>query len=172
MRCASSSSLWSCSSARRSLSSLVMSVLVMAFQFIGTKQMGANRGISTRLGALRPSRRPLQGKAHLADADIAPWRRLDLDARLPDQGADPLRSCAPTHEDADLLPLAVDLAVHGLRMSVECQDIRLPVSIQVQRNHEAGPLIRLRQAGRTRAEEHTPELQSPYDLVCRLPRQK
>src|SRR5207249_3187296 len=47
MRCASSSVLWSCSSAGRSLSSLVMSVLIMAFPFIGTDQMGAYRGIST-----------------------------------------------------------------------------------------------------------------------------
>src|SRR3989442_7876892 len=118
MRWASSSALWSCSSARRSLSSLVVSVLVMAFPFIGTDQMGVNRGIATGAGALRPSRRPLQGKAHVADAHIAPCRRLDLDARLPDQGADPLRPCAAAHEVADLLPLAVDLGVDHQRMSV------------------------------------------------------
>src|SRR6266571_7781623 len=148
MRWASSSALWSCSSACRSLSSLVVSVLVMAFQFIRTDQVGANRRISTRAGAPRLSRRPLQGKAHFADAHIAPCRRLDLDARLPDQGADPLRPCAAAHEVADLLPPALDFAIHGLRMSVERQDLRLPVSIQIQREHEASRLIRLGQAGR------------------------
>src|SRR6267378_439032 len=53
MRCASSSVLWSCSSACRSLSSLVVSVVVMAFPLIGTDQMGTNRGNSTRSGLLR-----------------------------------------------------------------------------------------------------------------------
>src|SRR6266849_3288337 len=52
MRCASSSALWSCSSACRSLSSLEISVLVMAFQSIGTDQVGANRGNSTPVGTL------------------------------------------------------------------------------------------------------------------------
>src|SRR5712671_5700138 len=52
MRCASSSALWSWSSALRSLSCLEISVLVMAFQFIGTDQVGVNRGISTNLPQL------------------------------------------------------------------------------------------------------------------------
>src|SRR5712692_5226079 len=52
MRCASSSALWSCSSACRSLSSLEISVLVMAFPSIGTDQVGANRGNSTPVGTL------------------------------------------------------------------------------------------------------------------------
>src|SRR5437867_12867952 len=120
-----------------------MSVLVMAFQFIGTDQVGANRGISTR-PALQPSGRPLHGKALAADADIAPCVWLDLDARLPDQGADLLAIRAAAHEIADLLPLAVDFAVHGLRISAERQDLRLPVSIQIQREHEASRQIRLR----------------------------
>src|SRR6267378_1344401 len=52
MRCASSSALWSWSSALRSWSCLEISVLVMAFPFIGTEQVGANRGISTNLPRL------------------------------------------------------------------------------------------------------------------------
>src|SRR5882762_7493237 len=98
MRCASSSVLWSCSSACRSLSSLVVSVVVMAFPFIGTDQVGADRGNSTPAGPLRPSGRSLQSKAHVADGDIAPCRRLDLDARSPDQVVDPLSACAAAHE--------------------------------------------------------------------------
>src|SRR5258706_13192915 len=47
MRLASSSALWSWSSALRSLSCLEISVLIMAFPFVGTNQMGTNPGIST-----------------------------------------------------------------------------------------------------------------------------
>src|SRR5712691_7935935 len=60
MRWASSSALWSSSSACRSLSWLEVSVVVMAFPFIGTDQVGAKPGISTpalllqRLDQLRP----------------------------------------------------------------------------------------------------------------------
>src|SRR6266581_6183554 len=46
MRWASSSALWSSSSAGRSLSRLAVSVAVMAFPFVGTDQMGTNPGIS------------------------------------------------------------------------------------------------------------------------------
>src|SRR5712691_1701675 len=52
MRCASSSALWSRSSARLSLSWLEVSVVAMAFPFIGTDQLGANRGNSTPVGTL------------------------------------------------------------------------------------------------------------------------
>src|SRR6267154_3028069 len=62
MRWASSSALWSWSSALRSWSCLEISVLVMAFQFIGTEEVGANRGITTKLRPIgtRPLPRLLQ----------------------------------------------------------------------------------------------------------------
>src|SRR6266705_3548256 len=60
MRWASSSALWSCSSACRSLSWLEVSVVVMAFQFIGTDQVGANTGISTPAGIGALLRAPIE----------------------------------------------------------------------------------------------------------------
>src|SRR6266849_845522 len=49
MRWASSSALWSWSSAGRSLSRLEVSVVVMAFLFVRTDQMGTKPAISTLL---------------------------------------------------------------------------------------------------------------------------
>src|SRR5882762_6305146 len=60
MRCASSSVLWSCRSAWRSLSWSKVSVLVMAFQSIGTDQVGANTGISTPVGIDALLRAPIE----------------------------------------------------------------------------------------------------------------
>src|SRR5260221_14296020 len=109
MRCASSSVLWSCSSACRSLSSLVVSVVFIAFLCENRPSGGESLDFHPP-GALQPSGCPLHGKALVADGDIAPCVWLDLDARLPDQGADFLAIRTAAHEIADLLPLAVDFA--------------------------------------------------------------
>src|SRR6266496_4243316 len=64
MRWASSSVLWSCSSARRSLSRSEVSVVVMAFPLIGTEQSGGETpGFLPRPRIIPPLRYPWRSMA-------------------------------------------------------------------------------------------------------------
>src|SRR6266850_1150338 len=89
MRWASSSVLWSWSSALRSWSCLEISVLVMAFQFIGTDQMGTNRGISTNLeapGASAPVHVPEIRRAELGTVGLGARAAVGLAAVVGGEG--------------------------------------------------------------------------------------
>src|SRR5207248_10355708 len=73
----------------------------------------------------------------------------------PGRGAD-VERVEPRHVDPE--------RIEGVRELVACaRDVRRSLL-----NHERHVLVDLLARFRVRSEEHTSELQSPYDLVCRL----
>src|SRR5437867_6810009 len=89
----------------------------------------------------------------------------------------PHRHSFPTRRSSDLLERVADVAeiafggearlvrVHVLRLAIGAHHA-LPVAENNVLSRDAEPHVVL--CRRDRSEEHTSELQSPYDLVCRL----
>src|SRR5437867_8203862 len=96
-----------------------------------------------------------------------------LKVRMPERTFGTLDHIIPTTDQsrpyAD--PLAEEMAVHMIR---NMKEFDLPLFDMATGKqgivHVIGPELGLSQPGMTiaRSEEHTSELQSPYDLVCRL----
>src|SRR5207248_9026108 len=86
-------------------------------------------------------------------AGAGSWRGVPVVAGLGGRAA--LPAAGPGRGGAGGLAAAAVVAAHGLRLAFDGADRRA-----ARRGRPA--------ARRSRSEEHTSELQSPYDLVCRL----
>src|SRR5437867_471750 len=108
-------------------------------------------------------------RASSAESPIA--SRTRLGSTRPEEHADPVDTATPPRSSPITIPSAsapgnVMLLVFGSRCTeAPLIDIGNPLRRRSRRSRSAPTSGRL---PATRSEEHTSELQSPYDLVCRL----